>query len=130
MDRGRKIKGKWGWIALCSLIVTVFIVLKCRDFYRNEALQNSTLTWAIITHWNKGSAKGAPSLEYVYYDDRGVSRKSSYSGKLMQECHENLNEGDTVFIRYAVSDPEVTELLHCYWNDELRRQVNSSKLKK
>lgn len=130
MDRGRKIKGKWGWIALCSLIVTVFIVLKCRDFYRNEALQNSTLTWAIITQKVHCSAKGACSIRYKFWVTKNKVYESRYAGEVIQECRDDLKEGDTVFIRYAVSDPEVTELLHCYWNDRLRKQMDAQTVRK
>lgn len=117
-----KVKSKLGFIIVLTFLIIIFIVLKCRDIYRSKSLEHVRTSWAIITNVNHGSAKGSYSLDYDYLSVDGVKVSSTYSGKIIQECHNNLKKGDTIYISYSISDPEVTEMIHCYWNDELRKK--------
>lgn len=114
---------KKGFIIVIGLFAVLGIFLFFRDKSREDALKNTNKTWAIITQKVFCTSKGGCSIEYKFRDRGNKWVNSVYGGSMIQECHKKLKEGDTIFIRYSISDPEITELVHCYWNEKIREEL-------
>ena len=113
---------------ILPLLLSVGLLVKyCDTSNRKLALKNSKRTFAIITQ--QPLCDRGCSMKYKFMDDYGVWYNSGYQGYIVRDCHKNKREGDTVYIRYSISDPEVTELIHCYWNEELRDEWLRSRTK-
>jgi len=103
----------------CISMIAVFF----RDHYRHTALKNYKKTYAIITKIGFGG-KGPGNAKFVFLNDKNKLVKTHYSSNL-SECSNNLQTGDTIYIRYSLTDNSVAEIIHCYWNDKLRRDMEN-----
>lgn len=108
---------------LVILIIAIFgFILKLNsDNYKHRALGKTRETWAIVTQ--KPQCGRGCLIKYKFLNDRNQFILSSDWGGKVGDCHENRKVGDTIFIRYSISDPEITEMIHCFWNDRLKEEL-------
>lgn len=113
-------------IAFIAFFILIIVYVKVRDTYRENALKESSLTSATIEYMGNKS-RGPAKVNFNFVNSKGFTVNTSYYGNVNQ-CIENLKKGDTILIKYSIEDNEIAQIVHCYWNDDLRKLVEEQKL--
>lgn len=116
--------GKITFFVLLLLFVLGFGAKLYYDSYVESALKKTKQTWAIVTQ--EVECDRGCLIRYKFLTDENKFLFSEYWGNKLNECHKNLKIGDTVFIKYSISDPEITEMTHCYWNEGLKKELEQN----
>jgi hypothetical protein len=90
---------------------------------KNEKLLKYNYSYAIVTNKMSSTYKSLSNIDYKYYiNNQEIQIMHEEIG---QDDFDNLNELDTIFIKYSKDDNSIAEIVHCYWNDELRKKIVS-----
>ncbi|WP_341899718.1 hypothetical protein [Fluviicola taffensis] len=109
------------FLVIFTMLALGTILKFCSDNYRQKSLKKTRETWAIVTQ-KPQCGKGC-FIKYKYLNNQNQFVFSSDWGGKVGDCHKNRKLGDTIFIRYSISDPEITEMLHCFWNERLKEKL-------
>lgn len=112
------------FLVILAIFIVGTIIKLSIDHYKDSSLEESKETWAIITQEIQ-CGKGC-LVRYKFLNDKNQFIHSKYGGSVLQECNKTLKVGDTILIRYSLSNPEITELVHCFWNDRLREKLKKN----
>ncbi len=110
------------WIFIIIFFLTLIIYLFYRDNYREECLKKTFVTYAILEDISSGSSKGAGFVEFYFKNDDNKIIHTKHIGKI-SICEDIMKKGDTIMIKYSLTDNSVAEIVHCYWNEELKREI-------
>ena len=108
-------------IPLMSLGVFLLAVIlfKCYESdSRERYLKNYAYNYAIVR--NKSSFSNGGRWLYLNHKVKGMEYRadgiSARSVDLKINCFNKLEIGDTVFIKYAIENPDIVMIETCYWN--------------
>lgn len=121
-----KIKKVNSVVLFGSVLVVIFIMKTLKDNYRMRVLQNSYKTYAIVYSGPSGGTTTGLVMRVSFKNKFNISITTSCEGNL-KKCRSGIKKGDTVYIKYSLIDNDVAELINCYWNNELREDMNNQK---
>ncbi len=127
MAENNKMKNKFNsrYIVLIFFAVLIIFLIMNR-VHRDHALEKALKTYAIVVVEPFRGAKIPLSIKFRYKNQNGID--NIVARQVDQDCS-SLEVGDTIYIRYSLIDNSVAEIIHCYWNDDLRKEMNSQKRK-
>ena len=102
-----------------GLIAIVYFVQKKNE----KKLVNSKYSFAIVSDKSKVYLGDYE----VYYKYRTNKQVFEYRNAVEIKNFNDLEQGDTILIKYSIEDNEVAQIVHCYWNDDLRKLVEEQK---
>jgi hypothetical protein len=111
-----------------SKIITFLFILVAAlylyyiDMHRKQSLKKTLKTYAIVTTKPYSGARIPLSIKFRYKNKLG---QSIIIDRDINESCSNLELGDTIYIRYSTTDNYVAEIIHCFWNDKLREDMNN-----
>ena len=114
-----KINGKV-IVVLFVVIFASFLIYK--EKHREQALKKTLRTYAIVTKEPYYGAKIPLSIKFSYQNQQG---KSKIIAREIGENCSSLKKGDTIYVKYSLTDNGVAEIIHCYWNDKLLEDMNN-----
>ncbi len=108
-------KNTKGFIGFSLIVLISFGGHYLLNLRNQNLLDNGIYNWAIVTSVER-SAKMGPSIALLHkVNDIEISTGGV---RVSGDCKAKLNFGDTVFIKYAIDDPTLVQVLTCYWNRE------------
>ncbi len=98
------LRTKKGMIIVIIIILFMFVLGLYFQFERDGKMKNSKVTFGIIIERNDFIGAGAGAI--VKFN----SKNKSYESFIKCDCRE-LNNGDTVRIKYSIDDPSLVQLI-------------------
>ncbi len=109
-----------------AFVVIIISILIIYNLYSSEhkksSLKNSFKTWAIISEMSEGTYKIPRTIDFYFLNKKGEKIEILNSDPI--DCFTFRKEKDTIYIRYSLTDNYVTEVIHCFWNEKLRDDMN------
>jgi hypothetical protein len=111
------------WLIYILCFVFLLIYFHYQKKHNEFALNYTTKTYAILKDIHLGSSSGGARIGFYFYNEKNKRIDTEHSGNC-KICTSVMSPGDTIFIKYSVKDNKVAEIIHCFWNEKLRRLVN------
>jgi hypothetical protein len=98
-----------------GLITIVYFIQNKRD----KKLLNPRYSFALVSDKSKVYL-GDYEIYYKYQTSKQILE---YRNTVDVKKFNKLELGDTILIKYSIEDNEIAQIVHCYWNDDLRKIV-------
>lgn len=114
---------KKSYILMGSLCVLLVGFVYYREYKRAHELLNCNYTWAVIVSKKSGKSVGQ-KFKVKYLSDKKVyySEFTSSNG-----CYGVRKIGDTIIIKYSLTNLETVDVVDCYWNERTRYRLREFK---
>lgn len=83
------------------------------DFYKKHQLRSYKKTKGIITSKYKGGYRTRFYINVKYKIEGKYYENDGTSGFQINDCIDRLNVGDTVLIKYSITNPETVSIIDC-----------------
>lgn len=98
-------------VLLIILIIGSVVILFWND-YKENALSKSRITWAVVDDITL--TKGGYSIDVHFFHDSELEHIDNI--EQLDNCLKKGKIGDTVTIKYSLTDVSIAQIIHCYWN--------------
>jgi hypothetical protein len=103
------------------LILFTIVLIIGANFLKNQE-KNKLTNFKYISATVSKKSKVYLGGYNVLYNYTVKNEKFSYKNSVKIDDYNKLEIGDTILIKYSKDDNSIAEIVHCYWNDELRKK--------
>lgn len=110
------------FISILILVVSVgWPITSYYDQKKIKAFEKSKITFGIVKDVHTPSRSSECKVDFYYFNNKG--RKINVESiSAMMTCANYRSKGDTIIIRYSLTDDSYIEIIECYWNDNLKKK--------
>lgn len=116
------------WLLLLISLAIITPIVIHFEKKEKEAYRKSKITFGIVDKINIGYGKGSASyIDFHFYNNKNELIKIETNifvkeFELSRKCLYDRKIGDTVIVKYSLSDNQTAKIINCYWNDNLKKK--------
>lgn len=107
------------WIAFVLILAICIPIIQRKKKEEQKAFEKTTITFAIIQHMYTRKSETLVTYSFHKKKRKSITMESEPPDGW---CISYREPGDTIVVEYSLTDNRYCRILHCYWNERIKRE--------